>query len=138
MAANFIEECKKDIIDRLEDLETQDFYLCDIGFELTMDENNTGSWYCNSYKAKEELFENMEVFSRVWNELSWNIGPDFAAELNPFEDPEKTHVILMINLYEMIFNQAVSDFPEWNEMITIDSEFISRVSEAMKVVSLDY
>ena len=136
MNNGFIDDCKKDIMDRLEDYKDTEHYLCDIGFMLTEGENVNGSWYCNSSMAESELFNNHEVFGYIWNECKFQFGPDFMGDLNPFDDAERVHVVLMIELYRMLFDMAVSDFDEWNDLVTIDDDFIERVREALDDVDL--
>lgn len=138
MKNEFIENIKTNIIDRLYNYEDTKHYLCDVGLLLTESENCNGSWYCNSWKAKQELKENYEIFSFVWDEMKFNFGSEFVADLNPFKDPEHVHVVMMIELYQMIFDLAVQDFDEWNEEIVIDSDFIDRVRVALANVYLDF
>lgn len=70
--------------------------------------------------------------------MKFNFGSEFVAGLNPFDDPERVHVVMMIELYQMIFNLAVQDFDEWNDEIVIDSDFIDRVRVALADVDLDF
>ena len=128
---NFLESVKSDIIRRLEGIEGESMYLCDIGFELTMNENNTGSWYCSEFDAKNEIMENFELFG----EAAEYMRDNFEDTTNPLLDTELFHVKAMIAIYESTFNAAVFDFDEWNEEIEIDDDFIERVREALESVN---
>ena len=129
----WFEDIKEDIISRLEDMTEQEQYLCDIGFFLTEYENTNGSWYCSTYKAKEEMQENWEEFGAIAEYMHDNWG----CNTNPLLESEKFHCQAMICLYEQVFNYAVCDFDEWNEEITIDADFVERVKDALENVSFN-
>ena len=52
-----LENIKEKVIDELREEIGQTHYLCDLGMTLTESENADGSWYCSSYKAKEDIEE---------------------------------------------------------------------------------
>lgn len=128
---SFLENVKADILDRLEQMEGETEYLCDIGFKLTESENCTGSWYCSSYKAAEEVKENFDIFGKAAEYMRDN----WEDTTSPLLDAEIFHVKAMIAIYENTFNAAVSGFDEWNNAIEINMEFIQRVKEALEDVN---
>lgn len=129
----WIEEIKKDIITRLEDMIGTEICLCDLGFQLTECENATGSWYCSTYKAREEIAEHIEEYGLIAEYQREN----FDIMINPLLESEKFHCSAMITLYEALFNSAVSDFEEWDEDIEVTPEFIERVKESLSDVSFE-
>lgn len=118
---------KADMIERLEDMEGREIYVCDIGFELTYSENTTGSWYCSTYKAREEIGEHWHEFGLIAEYMHENWGDD----TNPLLDSEKFHVRAMICLYERLYDHAVYNRTDWNDEITIDSDFIASAKAAI-------
>lgn len=126
----FLENVKSDILYRLEQMEGETEYLCDIGFKLTETENCNGSWYCSSYKATEEVKSNFDIFGKAAEYMRDN----WCDTTNPFLETELFHVKAMICIYENTFNAAVSSFDEWNDEIEINEEFVQRVKEAFEDV----
>ena len=124
---------KADVLERLENMEGREMYLCDVGFELTMYENTNGSWYCSAYKAREDIGQHFDEFGRIAEYMRDN----FDDNTNVLLETELFHVRAMIALYEQTFNAAVSDFDEWNEQITIDAAFVDRVREALEGLDFD-
>lgn len=127
----WFEEIKADIINRLEDLEGKSMHLCDIGFELTINENNTGSWYCSSYKARKEIGEHWEEFGYIAKYMRDN----WEDKTNPLLDSELFHARAMIALYEATFNAVAGFFDEWNEKIEITDNFIERVQNGLAEIT---
>ena len=123
----WFEEIKADIIDRLSEREGEKIYLCDIGFELTISENNTGSWYCSTHKARQEIGEHWEEFGRIAEYMHDNWGD----KTNPMLETELFHARAMVTLYEATFSAAVGSFEEWNDQIEITAKFIERVRESL-------
>ena len=126
----WFEEIKSDIIARLHGLEDEEHYLCDVGFELTIDENNTGSWYCSTYKARQEIAEHFDEFGAVAEYMRDN----FEYNVNPLLDSEKFHCCAMINIYEAAFNCAVSGRDDWNDEIEITPELIAEIEAELNNV----
>lgn len=139
---NLMDGVKEDIIERLNDKLGQTYYLCDLGWELTMNENMTGSWYCNAYRAKEEMFVNyMDLFGRIYEYMHDNAEYDE----NPMLNPELVHCACMIEYYNQVFNAAVFAAPAldepwdelWNKEIEITKDFIAKIGEALNDVDDD-
>ena len=130
---NWFNNIKSDMIDRLSDMEDREIYLCDIGFELTYSENTTGSWYCNAFKARQEIGEHWHEFGLIAEYMHDN----WEDSTNPLLDPELFHVRAMICLYECLFNHAVRNRDDWNDEITIDSDFIESVKSEMPNIVFD-
>lgn len=126
----WFEEIKSDIINRLEEIEGQSEYLCDIGFKLTECENANGSWYCSTPKARNEIAEHFDEYGAIAEYMK----NDLCIETNPLLDSEKFHCQAMITLYEQAFGYAVCNFDEWDDEIEITPEFIERVKEALSTV----
>lgn len=135
--SKIVEEIREFIIDRLEEREGNEYYLCDIGMTLTESENADGSWYYSTYEAKQEVIENWDLCGEFYEYYKNNFG-DTEGLQNPFDDVEKFHCQMMIFAVENSFNYAVnhsknySDYETWNEQIEITEDFINEIKEALE------
>jgi hypothetical protein len=130
---NWFNNIKLDMIDRLGDMEGREICLCDIGFELTYSVNTTGSWYCSTFKARQEIGEHWQEFGLIAEYMRDN----WEDTTNPLLDSELFHVRAMICLYERLFDHAVRNRDDWNDEITIDSDFIESVKSEMPDIVFD-
>lgn len=127
---NFV-NVKEDIIERLEQRIGNQYYLSDLAFEITESENATGSWYCSTYKAKQDIKENFDEFGQIFEYMR----NSFEYNENPFIEPEKFHCAAMITLYEQTFMYAAAD--EEDVEIEIDVDFISRIKSKLEEVAFE-
>lgn len=123
----FMANIEKDIIDRLKDIKGETMYAYDIGMELTMCENNNGSWYCSEKEAMDEISENFEMFHIIAEYMRENLGIDTNVML----DPELFHVQAMITLYDATFQAALSKMRCEDDEITIDNNFIREIKDEL-------
>lgn len=126
----WFEEVKSDIIARLHGLEGGERYLCDVGFELTVNENNDGSWYCSAFMARQEIAENMDEFGII----AQYMHDELCIDVNPLLDSEKFHCAAMVTLYECAFNCAVCGRDDWNDEIEITPELITEIETELNNV----
>ncbi len=69
--------------------------------------NASGSYYCNSYKAKEALEGNMDLVAEAYR--------DFGYEALPFEDidnPEKVDVTIRCYLLRQCLDEVIKDYED--------------------------
>lgn len=128
--STLLSEIKEDIVDRLQDRIGQEFELSELGFELTMDENKTGSWYCSTWKAEKALKSNYDEVANFMQYYQDNYGE--KPEKDAFLDPEEFHLIFMIFCYESVFNQAVPSLDY--EKVEITEDFIKNVKHYLTEV----
>ena len=131
-----LETIKGKVIDELNERIGQTHYLCDLGMELSESENANGSWYCSTFKAEEEVKNN---FGFCGGFIEWyknNIG----ETLNPFDDVEKFHCIMMIFAVEGAFSYALNKtkYEEfWNEEFEITEEFVKEIETALNDITME-
>ena len=121
----FITDLKADIVSRLSDYEDQSIYACDLGMTLFEGENANGSVFCNSYKTKEFIKENFDLFGELIEYWSDNFG----ETLNPFLEPEKCHVILLIESARSILAGCKLVDEKWNDKITLTPAVIKKLTK---------
>jgi len=126
-----IEEIKTDIIERLYERLNQSHYLLDIGYLLTERENSNCSWYCNSYKAKQDIKTYFDQFGYFYEWYEENFG---KYPENPFINAERVHCIFMVCAYENIFQQAINYLDIDYKIVEINEEFIASIKDALESV----
>lgn len=133
-----LENIKEKVIDELRERMGQTHYLCDLGMTLTESENADGSWYCSSYKAKEDIVDNFDFCGAFYEWHKDNFGK--AISCNPFEDTELFHCMMMIFAVEGAFNYALNktEYSElWNDEFEITEEFVNAIEEAIEDIKED-
>ena len=121
-----LENIKEKVIDELRERIGQTHYLCDLGMELSESENADGSWYCSTFEAEEEVKANFDICKSFVDWYNSNIG----GLLNPFDDVEKFHCMMMIFAVEGAFSYALNktEYSElWNEEFEITEEFVNEI-----------
>jgi hypothetical protein len=130
MKNEWFENIKADMLERLEEREGETAWVCDIGFMLTECENATGSWYCSTYKAREEVFSNYEEFGAVAEYMA----KELEITTNPLLEPELFHVQAMITLYDRLFLVGANDTDGETE---ITPEFIDQIRNNLETIDFD-
>lgn len=131
-----LEAIKGKVIDELNERIGETVYLCDLGMELSESENANGSWYCSTFKAKEEVKNNFE-FCGCFVDFYQS---EFGEILNPFDDVEKFHCIMMIFAVEGAFSYALNktEYSElWNDEFEITEEFVKEIEKAIEDIKED-
>jgi uncharacterized protein YjbI with pentapeptide repeats len=123
--ATALDSIKSDIIERLNDYKGGTYYGCDLAYTLFEGENANGSVFCNTYKTVEFIKANFELFG----ELVEYYQDNFSETLNPFTEPEKAHVILLLEASQSILSKC--DFIErnWNEKFELTKTAIEEITE---------
>lgn len=130
MKNEWFENIKADMIERLEEREGETAWICDIGYMLTESENATGSWYCSTYKAREEVFGNYEEFGAIAEYMA----KELEITTNPLLEPELFHVQAMITLYSRIL--LIAAYPIYEET-EITLEFIAQIRSNLENIDFD-
>lgn len=121
----FITDLKADIVDKLNDYKGSSIYACDLGMTLFEGENVNGSVFCNTWKTKEFIKENFELFGKLiehWDDM-------FGETLNPFSEPEKCHVVLLIESARSILAGCKLVEQKWDEKIELTPAVIKRLTK---------
>ena len=133
-----LESIKNKVIDELNERIGETVYLCDLGMELSESENADGSWYCSSYKAKEDIVDNFDFCGAFYEWHKDNFGE--AISYNPFEETELFHCTMMIFAVENAFQYALNktEYSDlWNEEFEITEEFVKAIEDAIEDIKED-
>ena len=131
-----LEIIKEKVIDELNERIGQTVILCDLGMELSESENANGSWYCSRYEAEEDVKAHFDTCKSFVDWYNLNIG----GMLNPFDDVEKFHCIMMIFAVENAYNSALNNTEYsdlWDEEVEITEEFVKAIETALDDVTME-
>ena len=131
-----LETIKGKIIYELNERIGKTVYLCDLGMELSESENANGSWYCSRYRAVEDIKSNFDTCKSFVDWYNSNVG----GLLNPFDDVEKFHCIMMIFAVENAYSSALNNTEYsdlWNEEVEITEEFVKEIETALNDITME-
>lgn len=126
-----LNDLEKDVLERmidaLDDLEGRDGYVSELAFTLFEGENINGSMTYSTYKAEQWIAEHFHDLADVVEDMAadWDITP------NPFSDPEKFMVQVVLYLAEQLVYK--SDYllrgrdEEEIDAITYDEETVALI-----------
>ena len=129
----FTTELKETIIDRLNDYKNTTVYGCDLAYTLFKSENATGSVLCNTYLTKEFIKENFDLFG----DLVEYVNDNFGMKLNPFTEPEKAHVILMIEASQNLLSKLDFMLNNWNDKFKLTDEVIKEITYQLRELNIN-
>lgn len=122
---DFLTDLKETIKDRLRDYSGGSYYGCDLAYTLFEGENANGSVFCNTYKTIEFVKENFDLFGELVEYAKDNMD----MTLNPFSEPEKCHVILLLEASQSLLSSCKFIDENWNEQIELTEENIELICE---------
>lgn len=128
---NLVAELKNYIKEKLQDYKGCEYHGSDMAGYLTESENVNGSVYCNTYLTVELIKENFDLFGEFLEYYQDNFG----TMLNPFLEPEKTHVCFLICAVENILSgcELISD--NWDEKIELNEENINNIIQYIETIT---
>jgi hypothetical protein len=128
MKTSFIKELKGLIIDRLNDYKDTTHYACDLAYTLFEGENAECSVFYNTYRTKEYIKKHFALFG----DLVEYCKDNFDMTLNPFQKPEKAHVILLLEGANRLLSKLPVTNENLNDNITLDRKTIARIKRELK------
>ena len=128
----FYTDLRNTIIDRLNDYKNTDVYGSELAYTLFEGENANGSVLCNTYETKEFIKNHFDLFA----EFSEYYKDNFGESLDIFAEPEKAHVILLLEASQMVLSNldTVNEF--WNESKELTEELINSIVEELNKLEL--
>lgn len=122
----------KRIIDRLYDYEDTKVYACDLAYSLFESENIDGTFTYSSYEAKEWIKNNFDEIGEVWEELKFQFGSEYLMDFNPFDNPEKFMVLVILESASYILGQCKTVQDNWDNEMTLTKENIKKIEKELK------
>lgn len=126
---NYVIDC---IVDRIDDWEDITVYPCDFGWQLFEQENSNGSATFNAEEAKEWIKQYFDTLGGVAENIIFGIGADFLA--NPFVEPEKFMVQIMLEVSSMLVGQCEIMDQNWNDELELTEEVIKTFKSQLEAL----
>ena len=120
------------IISRLNDYKNTNVYGCKLAYTLFEGENANGSVLCNTYLTKEFIKNHFDLFA----DLSEYYKDNFGESLNIFAEPEKAHVILLLESAQMVLSNLDTINEFWDESKELTEELINAIIEELNKLEL--
>ena len=128
----FYTDLRNTIIDRLNDYKNTEVYGSELAYTLFEGENANGSVLCNTYKTKEFIKNHFDLFA----DFSEYYKDNFGESLDIFAEPEKAHVILLLEAAQVVLSNlnTVNEF--WNDSKELTEELINAIIEELNKLEL--
>jgi hypothetical protein len=131
--SNFTTDLKNQIIDKLNDYDGVNYYGCDLSSTLFEGENANGTVLFNTYQTKEFIKENFDLFGDLVEYCKDNMD----MTLNPFSEPEKAHVILLLEASQSILSKLPTIEKEWNNEIELTPKMIKKITKELLSLEIE-
>ena len=129
----FTTELKETIIDRLNDYKNTTVYGCDLAYTLFESENVNGSVLCNTYLTKEFIKQNFDLFGDLVQYVENNID----VVLNPFKEPEKSHVWLVMEGGCSLLSRLDFMLNNWDNKFKLTDEVIKEITKQLRELNIN-
>ena len=129
----FTTELIETIISRLNDYNGTTNYMCDLSSILFERENIDGSVLYNTYQTKEFIKQNFDLFGDLVEYVQYNMN----MVLNPFSEPEKAHVILLIEASQSILSKLPTMEELWNDERELTPKLIKQLTKELNSLNID-
>ena len=129
----FTAELIETIISRLNEYKGTTHYMCDLSIVLFESENTNGPVLYNTYLTKEFIKENFDLFGDLVEHLQDNM--DYT--LNPFAEPEKAHVWLLLEASRSILSKLPTIDKFWNDEKELSPNLIKQLTKELKALDID-
>ena len=129
----FTAELIETIISRLNDYKGTTNYMCDLSSILFEYENIDGTVLYNTYQTKEFIKENFDLFGDLVEYVRDNID----MVLNPLLEPEKAHVILLLEASQSILSKLPTIDKYCNDKKELTPKLIKQLTKELKALNID-
>ena len=129
----FTAELIETIISRLNDYKGTSNYMCDLSSMLFVNENIDGSVLYNAYQTKEFIKENFYLFGDLVEYVKDNMN----YTLNPFQEPEKAHVWLLLEASQSILSKLPTIDKFWNDEKELTPKLIKQLTKELNALNID-
>ena len=129
----FTAELIETIISRLNDYKGTTNYMCDLYSILFEYENIDGSVLYSTYQTKEFIKENFDLFG----DLVEYVRDNMDYTLNPFSEPEKAHVILLLEASQSILSKLPTIDKFWNDEKELTPKLIKQLTKELNALNID-
>ena len=122
-------------IEELENYEGIDFYACDLSYTLFEGYNVDGTMAYSTKEAKEFIKEYWDDIGEVYEECAFQFGGDFMKDYNPFYNPEKFMVLIVIESANYLIGRCPTIEKNWNgDKLTLDTKMIKTITKELNEI----
>ena len=129
----FKAELIESIISRLNDYKGTINYMCDLSSILFESENANGSVLYNTSQTKKFIKENFDLFGDLVEYVKDNM--DYT--LNPFSEPEKAHVWLILEASKSILSKLPTIDKFWNDEKELTPKLIKQLTKELNALNIE-
>lgn len=120
------------LIDKLYDYENFECYGCDLGYELYKGENADGVIFYSTYESKEWIKEHYEDLDEIVEELNFQFGADYMAKFNPFSEPDRFVLIIVIEVASYLIGQCPTVQKNWDNKLKLTKNKIEKIKNELE------
>ena len=131
-SVDFIQDLKNTIKDRLNDYAGGSYYGCDLAYTLFEGENANGSVFCNTYETKQFIKANFDLFGALVDYVKQHMD----MSLKPFNEPEKAHVILLLEASQSLLAKCKLVDTKWNDEIELTAKNIKTLCAQIDALNI--
>lgn len=120
------------LIDKLNDYEGIESYGCDLAYTLYEGENADGVIFYSTYESKEWIKEHFEDLDEIIEELNFQFGTDYMSKFNPFSEPDKFVLVVVIEVASYLLGRCKTIENNWNNKFKLTKNKINKIVKELK------
>lgn len=124
--------CIEQLIDKLYDYEDTENYGCDLGYALYEGENADGVIFYSTYQSKQWITEHFEDLDEIVEELNFQFGTEYMAKFNPFSEPDKFVLIIVMEVASYLIGQCKTVQRYWDKSFKLTKSKIESIVKELK------
>lgn len=118
--------------DKLNDYKETENYGCDLAYTLYEGENADGVIFYSTYQSKEWIKEHFEDLDEIIEELNFQFGTDYMAKFNPFSEPDKFVLIVVVEVASYLLGQCKTIQDNWDNKFKLTNGKIKNIIKELE------
>ena len=120
--------------DKLNDYEGIEVYGCDLAYTLYEGENADGVIFYSTYESKEWIKEHFEDLDEIIEELNFQFGTEYMAKFNPFSEPDRFVLIVVIEVASYLLGCCKTVEKNWNNQFKLTKNKIDKIIKELEEI----
>lgn len=120
------------LLDKLDDYEDIECYGADLGYTLYDGENADGVIFYSTKESKDWIKEYFEDLDEIIEELNFQLGTEYMAKFNPFSEPDKFVLIVVMEVASYLIGQCKTVEKNWNNEFKLTKNKINAIKKELK------
>ena len=120
------------LLNKLDDYEDTECYGADLGYTLYEGENIDGVIFYSTYESKEWIKKYFEDLDEIIEELNFQFGADYMSKFNPFSEPDKFVLIVVMEVASYLIGQCKTVEKNWNNNFKLTKNKINAIKRELK------